>query len=333
MDLQGFIATHRPSWERLESLLLRMERQGVRHLSLEHVQELGRLYRETSADLLRARSHSASADLIDYLNDLVARAHGQIHPGRRPRLRDVGRFYAVSFPRLVRAEWRAIALSAAFLFAGAAFGAGAMAFDPDAWIYLVPEQHQRLDPDERIQDDSGKVMDPGGQAAFSAFLFTHNIQVTILVFAVGIFAGVLTGILMFMNGVLLGALGWVYHSKGHALFFWAWIMPHGALELSAIFIAGGAGFVLGRAVLAPGRYGRADALREAGGRAVRIILGIVPVLVVAGLIEGTVSQWHAPTISPWLKLLIAFVGGSLLWLWLLRAGRGAQESADAGAHA
>lgn len=324
MDLAEFIAGRRPSWLDLEARLDAADRDGLTHLDVEAVRALGRLYREASADLLRARSRLGSAELVDYLNDLVARAHARIHPGRRPDPRAAARFLTRGFPALVRREARPVALATALFLLGGLFGAGAMAVDPDAWIYLLPEQHQHLDPDARVARDSeGQVMDPGAQAAFGSFLFTHNIQVTFLVFAVGILAGLLTAVVLFYNGVGLGALAWAYHVKGHDLFFWAWILPHGVLELSAIFIAGGAGFVLGRAILAPGRLARGDALRDAAGRAVRLVVGTAPILVVAGLVEGSLSQWHAPVVSPWIKLAFAAVAGSLLWLWLLRGGRDA----------
>jgi len=221
----------------------------------------------------------------------------------------------------VRQEGRAIALAAACFLAGAAFGAIGMAVDPDAWIYLVPEEYQGHDPQARIERDSDLVLPADQEAAFSAKLFTHNIQVTILVFAVGIFGGLLTAALLFFNGIALGSIWWIYFSSGKQLFFWAWILPHGSLELSSIFIAGGAGFVLGRALLAPGRLTRRSAIKKAGADAVKLVLGTAPVLVMAGIIEGSISQWHGEVVSPELKLAVAFVAFFLLWTYLLMAGR------------
>ena len=321
MDLAAFIAERRPVWARLEADLDDADRRGLGRLSVDEARALGRLYREVSGDLLLARSKAASVGVVDYLNALVARAHARIHPSRRPRLADVRRFYARGFPRLVRAERRAIALSAVCLFAGVLFGAGAMAVDGDAWVYLVPAEHQHFTPKAHAEQANHHVAGPGNEAAFSAFLFTHNIRVTVLTFAVGVFAGILTALLLFLNGVMLGSLAWVYATRGYGLFFWAWILPHGVLELSAVVLGGGAGFVLGGAVLAPGRLRRSDALREAAGRAVRLLLGLAPILVVAGLVEGSLSQWGDAVVSPWLKLAFAAAAGSLLWLYLLRAGR------------
>ncbi len=324
MDVGTFISRRRPAWTDLEDLLDEADRSGLKSMDLEDIRRLGRLYREASADLVWARSRRAGAEVVDYLNALVARAYARIHPPRRLRWEAVITFFRVDYPRLVRRNLRPILLAMAVFLAGGLFGAGGMAFDPMAASYLLPEEHQYLDPKQRVARDTGGefLLTPDLQAAFSAYLFTHNIQVSVLAFAVGLLGGVLTALILFMNGVLIGALAYAYHADGVGLFFWAWILPHGSLELSAVFIAGGAGFVLGRALLAPGRRSRRDALREDGAEAVRLVLGLAPILVVAGLVEGTLSQWHLPWIPPALKLLFAAAAGGSLWLWLLRAGRG-----------
>ena len=326
MDLARFIEDRRPDWRRLDDLLRQADRDGLSRLDIEEARELGRLYRAASADLLRARSRAGSAELVEYLNALVAKAHGRLHVGRGARWLDVRSFFASGFPRLFRRERLAIGLAAVFFVSGALFGAGAMSLDPGAWGYLMDHQHRYLDPDGRVEREAVRgTAGAGAQAAFSAFLFTHNIRVAILAFAVGLLGGVLTAVVLFYNGVLLGALAQSYHAQGHALFFWAWILPHGLPEITAIFIAGGAGFVLGRAILKPGRRTRKDALRVEGRRGAMLLLGLAPILVVAGVIEGTISQWHEPILPSWFKLLFAFAFFSLLCLYLLRAGRTGAE--------
>jgi uncharacterized membrane protein SpoIIM required for sporulation len=155
---------------------------------------------------------------------------------------------------------------------------------------------------------------------FSAFLFTHNIQVTFLAFGLGITAGVGTALVLFANGVPLGALAVQYHEAGQDLFFWAWILPHGIPELTAIAIAGGAGLVLGRGLVLPGRRRIRDALRHEARRAVRLVVGTMPVLVMAGVIEGTISQMHEPLMPYPAKLAFALLVGTALYIWLWSAG-------------
>jgi uncharacterized membrane protein SpoIIM required for sporulation len=157
--------------------------------------------------------------------------------------------------------------------------------------------------------------------AFSAFLFTHNIQVTFIVFALGITGGVGTVALLFQNGVPLGALAAQYHQAGLDTFFWAWILPHGIPELTVVWIAGGAGLVIARGLLLPGRRLRRDALVAEAKTAAALVVGSMPLLVFAGLIEGTISQMHEPRVPYGAKLMFAAVAGTGVYWYLLRAGR------------
>ncbi len=310
----------------------RVERRGVRSLESQGARRLAKLYRMACADLVRARTELVDASVQDYLNDLVARAHQEVYAGERGRGRGLLRFFGLEFPALVRAEWRAIALSAAFLAGGLATGASAMALDPAGARVLLPEPHQALTPSERVARDEGHDEHGGGEAAaFSSFLFTHNIQVSFLVFALGLTFGVGTAALLFYNGVPIGALLAQYHADGRGLFFWAWILPHGIPELTQIVIAGGAGFVLARGLVRPGRRERRAALVAAARRAARLVIGGMPILVVAGLVEGTISQMHAPAMPYSAKLLFASVLGLGLALWLGWAGRGLERDAPSDA--
>lgn len=322
MDLAAFVEGHRPRWARLASLLDRVEAVGLRHLSLEEAQELGRLYRQASSDLLTARGRALSAEVVDYLNDLVARGYALTFPGTRVRLRDAWTFLSRDFPRLVRQEWRVVGLSYLILLLGVGFGFGAMARDPLAAEVLLPAQHLHLDPDQRVKDAaSGSSADGSTQATFASMLFTHNIQVAFLCFALGLTLGVGTVVLLFYNGLMLGALAWAYQAKGHAVWFWAWILPHGVVELSAICLASAGGLVLARGLLAPGERSAGESLRLQSQSAVRLVLGTLPLFVVAGLTEGTLSQLHQPVLPAWFKLAYAAAMGGLLMAYLGFAGR------------
>jgi len=322
VNVDEFIAHGRPRWERLSKLLDRIESGGLATLRLEEAREFGRLYRAASSDLLWARGQAASAELVLFLNDLVARGYAQTYPGHRPRLKDALAFYTGGFPRLVRREWKAFVAAWALFLGGGAFGYVAMHLDPSASVLLVPAEHQKLDPDKRISDEAqGDTAGAQTQAAFSSFLFTPNIQGAFLAFALGLTLGVGTSILLFTNGLMLGALAVVYETKGHAVWFWAWILPHGVPEISAICLAGAAGLLLGRALVAPGDRDRASALRAEGKTAVQLVLGTLPIFVVAGLIEGTLSQIHEPHLPSEVKLLFALAMAALLLVYLLAAGR------------
>lgn len=317
MELAEFIELKRPKWEALERLLDRAEGRGLKRLPLEDARALSRLYRSASSDLLWVRGRAGSADVSGFLNDLVGRAYALTYPGKRLRLDEAWRFVAFGFPALALREWRVLLASALLFGAGFGFGWIGMLVDPNAAPYLVPSQHLHTDPVTRASAEAtGDVAGAGEQAAFSSFLFTHNIGVAFLAFALGVTAGVGTAILLFGNGVLLGALAWVYASKDLAGWFWAWILPHGIPEITAICIAGAAGFVLARGMVAPRGQSRRSALRAEAVTAVRLILGTLALFVLAGLIEGTISQIHPPRLSVAFKVGFALVVGGGIYAYL-----------------
>ncbi len=317
MELSDFVEVHRPHWEKLEALLARAESAGLKKLTLSEAQGLSKLYRKASSDLLWVRSRAGSVEVSGYLNDLVGRAYALTYPGPKPRLKDAGRFVTHGFPELLKAEWRAVAASFFLFFAGSGFGYLGIVFDPQAAPYLVPADHLSLDPTERAANEqSNEGASTGEQAAFSSFLFTHNIQVAFLAFALGLTAGIGTAILMFANGLMLGSLAAVYSAKSLTGWFWAWILPHGIPEITAICIAGAGGLVLARALVAPQGLERRVALRKEGKVALQLLLGTLLLFVFAGLIEGTVSQIHPPRLSVAFKLTFALVVGAGVYAYL-----------------
>jgi uncharacterized membrane protein SpoIIM required for sporulation len=327
MEIAEFVDTRRPRWDTLERLLNKAEASGLRSLSLDEARQLSRLYRGTSSDLLWVRSRAGSADVSEYLNDLVGRSYALTYPGRRARWADVWGFLSRGFPVLMRQEIRAFLAACLLTFGGFGFGYLGMIFDPHAAEYLVPEQHQKLDPKERARDAAkGEVAGPDQQAAFASFLFTHNIEVAMLCFALGITVGVGTAVLLFINGLMLGSLAEVYASKAMTGWFWAWILPHGIPELTAICISGAAGFVLARGLAAPSGLTRRVALRKEAVVAVQMMLGTLALFVLAGLIEGSISQIHPPKLSVAFKISFALIVGSGVYAYLLSGylrGRGA----------
>jgi uncharacterized membrane protein SpoIIM required for sporulation len=328
-DVNRFVEERTPDWSRLEALLRQVELQGLASLRLPAVRELSKLYRAVSSDLIRARTEQVNAAVADYLNDIVARAYAVVHAGSARSERRVLQFFTRGFPARFRREWRMILLSAALLAAGAATGALFVHADPHSLGALIPEIHQAHTPKERVgqEEIGGGDASPDRAAAFSGWLFTHNIEVTFVVFALGITFGVGTAALLFYNGVPLGALAMQYHQAGLGTFFWAWILPHGIPELTEIAIAGGAGLIVARGLWLPGRRRRRDALASEAATAAALVLGGMPILVLAGVIEGTISQIHEPTLPYAVKLAFAAVVGLALYYYLLRAGRDDSKTA------
>lgn len=320
MELAEFVERRRPKWLALERLLNKSEAEGLKALSLDEARQLSRLYRAASSDLLWVRARRGAADVSEYLNDLVGRAYALTYPGKRPRLSDIGGFLTRAFPDLMMRELWPFLASVMLFLGGGAFGWAGMAFDPDAAIYLVPEQHQKLDPEARAKEEAaGETASVEQQAAFSSFLFTHNIQVAFLCFALGISAGVLTAVMLFANGIFLGSLAYAYHAKHLGGWFWAWILPHGIPEITAICIAGAAGFVIARGMIAPKGLPRGTAVKKEAVTAVKLLFGTLALFVLAGCIEGTISQIHPPKLSVGFKITFALVVGTGVYLYLFSA--------------
>lgn len=344
MDLNAFVEARRPSWRRLELLITKLEAHGARALLDTDVSRLSRrgaesegkdapetrdpagvlaardlaqLYRQACADLIRARSETANAELIGYLNGLVGRAYGVIYRGKVFRLIPMLRFVLVAFPALIRARWRYVAAAAAFFFAGVAFAWISEALDPTAKQFFLPAQYAKIEEEINASPAAkgGQALPPGANALMSTFIMTNNIGVSFFAFAMGALGGIGTSISLFYNGILLGDLAAIFARHGMSQEFWALILPHGVIELTAIFIAGGAGFLLARAVVSPGDLGRRQALLTLGFEAVELAVGCALLLIPAGLIEGFVTP--QPAIPPGGKIAFGLVTGVVLLVYFV----------------
>ncbi|MBS1967476.1 MAG: stage II sporulation protein M [Chloroflexi bacterium SZAS-1] len=316
MLAEDFIATKKSNWERLAAILDRSQLGGLAVLSAEELTELGRLYRSATSDLAVARRDFGTHRLVDYLNELVARAHGAVYQSPAGRRRGVVEFFTTTLPRTFRATW--VYTFAAFLmFMLPALASFWVAYrDPAAGAALFPGIEDRIQ-DIRDGHEWWKSLNDGN-AAGASMIMTNNIRVTILAFAGGTLLGIFTLYLLAQNGLMLGIVAGVAQSLGFAANLWGFVAAHGTLELSAIFIAGGAGMQLGWAIVRPGLLTRRAALLLAARRAALLLLGCVPILAIAGTIEGFLSPSDAPL---WVKLAVSLLSGVLLYSYLLLAGR------------
>ena len=288
----------------------------------DQLRELALLYRQTAADLSTAREHRVDAQLAAYLNQLLGRAHNLIYSGRARRPRGVVTFYTTTFPRVFRATWRYTAAATMLFLLGAAGGTAVSLADPGFQRFLLGGE--MMDTIERREMWTHGIL--AVKPLASSAITTNNLSVAFAAFAMGITAGIGTAWIMLLNGVLIGVIGTACLRAGLSVSLWSFVAPHGALELPAIFIAGGAGLVLGRGLLDPGTLPRREAIAEAGGRAIRLLLGVIPLLIVAGMIEGFVSPVPIEAATKFV------IGGSmllLLTLYLAAAGRSAPREAPA----
>jgi len=318
MDVPRFIEERRPDWDRLDRLT-RKAGGGLAGLNKVDLHELGALYRQVSSDLARAQSAAAAdPELVEYLTGLVVRAHGIIYRPEPARLKHLWAFLAREFPQLVRQEWRPILLALALDVIPVLWCYAMASLDPQFLAAVTP-------PGLRDRLEKGELwvyrINPIAPAATSAIL-TNNISVTFILFALGMTFGLGTVWGLVFNGIHFGVIAVVVGQTRMAREFWAFVAPHGALELPAIYIGGGAGLILAAALLTPGDLSRKDALVARGRVAVKLALGCVPILVLAGIIEGFFSPLPPAALPPGAKFLVGGALFGLLLLYLLKAGAG-----------
>ena len=264
------------------------------------------MYRQTASDLAAVREDPSGRQWAIYLNQLLGRSHNLIYLGHTPKASGVVRFYRDTYPQIFRETLPETGLAVG-IFAVAALVAWVVAWHDPGFAYrlLGPGMMETIEQ-RKMWTDSIVTVKP----LASSGIMTNNLSVAFSSFALGITAGLGTIWMMALNGLLLGVIGAATWKAGMALALWSFVAPHGVLELPAIFIAGGAGLELARGMLFPGFLPRKLSLVAAGGRASRLVLGTIPLLVVAGLIEGFFSPSRAP--AP-VKLVL----GAVLFLALL----------------
>ena len=324
LDLERFQAQARPGWQKLETLLATVEGRPERRLSFQEAELLQELYARVAADLNRVTHGALAPEVERYLERLVGRAYAELYyaPPTRSELWQPRRWFRLfsAFPDAFRRQWRCFALAAAITLLGCAFGGLAIRFDPASVEALLATDYLRH-PGERVQQEENDKRHPHSaqlEAVFSAELIRHNIQVALLAAALGATFGVGTALLLFENGVLLGAVAERYAQKGFGLFVTAWLLPHGALEIPSILIAGQAGFYLARLLL---RRRENRDMRKEMLEWLLLVAGLTMMLVWAGLIEAFFSQHHAPTLPYGFKIVVGGVELALLTLYLLLVGR------------
>lgn len=329
IDLQKFIAEERIYWRELEQVLGNVEKRPELKLSLSQLQRFHYLYQRASADLAKFKTFAAEPNIRGYLESLVARAFGEIHETRlKPhRLAPLHWFFS-TFPQTFRRHIRAFWICLAAMLVGGVFGGFVIVTDPDAKQVLLPFSHLLGDPSDRVAQEEAAEVDrlEGSKSSFSTYLMTHNIKVSIFTLALGMTWGIGTLIMLFYNGVILGAVALDYVLAGETPFLLGWLLPHGAVEIPAIILAGQAGLVLASALIGWGKpISLKLRLRQISGDLATLIFGIAVMLVWAGIIEAFFSQYHEPVIPYAAKIGFGLFELTLLVLFLARAGKGEES--------
>jgi uncharacterized membrane protein SpoIIM required for sporulation len=318
MNINEFVNERKEEWEKLEAIVDKCRAGRSGGLTRDELWDLSGLYTATVSDLSLLRSSPLGADpnnrIISYLNGLVTRAHGIIYRKAGFKWSFLKEFLVQGFPESIRKNWIYVLVSTG-VFVGFGLAAFVVGLTEQGFIELVVPESIIA----KVENGQVWFKDLYGVAPMaSSGLMTHNISVTFLTFASGITFGIGCLYLLALNGLLLGAVAALCYRHDLSLEFWSFVLPHGSFELTAVFLAGAGGLILGHALIDPGPHRRSEFLAVRGREAVKLALGCVPLLVVAGLLEAFFSP---SPLNAGIKLLLAAVLFSTLMALFALAGR------------
>jgi len=309
------------AWRELEGLLERVEKKGPRDLTAAELHRLPVLYRGAASSLSVATAISLDKNLLDYLTALVGRAYICVYGSKRRAGDAIREFFLFRFPWAVRRYFTFVFVSMALFALGTLTGYQMTRADSERYHSFVDEAMAGgRTPAASTQELREVLYDGEDQplSLFASFLFTHNAKIGLLCFALGFAAGVPVIYLLFVNGLTLGAMVALYDSRGLGAEFWAWVLPHGVTEISAVCLCGAAGMVLGSAIVFPGRHTRLRNLALKGREVALLGIGAVVMFLLAGLIEGFFRQIVQDVTVRWGLATVTLV----FWTWyFLAVGR------------
>ncbi len=322
----AFRRAREAEWSTLDALVERALKQGLKTLSADELHQLPILYRAVLSSLSVARKTALDRALVDYLDALAARAFLAVYGARRSTRHALRRALFVEFPRRVRGLLPELALSTALVLLGAVVSVALMQIEP-GWYdaFVSPALSAGRDPQASTQTLRAALYGGGemgeGLGFFASFLFTHNLSIGLLCVALGFAGGIPTALLLFQNGLMLGAFFKLYADRGLLFELGGWLLPHGVPEIGAVILCGAAGLHLGRALFLPGRLRVRRALSQAGRRVSMVVVGTIPLFAIAGLIEGIFRQSVTNDMTRY-----ALGVFNLCWFfaWLILAGREAK---------
>lgn len=303
MDVKQFIRQHREDWKQLEQLITALSK-GRNSITGENITKYHRLYQKAAQNLSYSQTYFQQDDVTQYLNGLVSKAHNLLYKDQVSSIKQIRYFFSTKFIGLLVEQWKFVVV-AMILFAIGGIGSFLAIMSDPLHIYsILPATiAQGVDP-ERLGSQNGAV----DSSLMSASIMTNNIQVAMLAFAGGITFGLLTVYLLIYNGIIIGALAALFWHHDKSYDFWAYIVPHGMIELTAIFIAGGAGLLMGYKLFVPGSYTRGYQLKQQAKRSVQLLLGTIPLFVIAGIIEGFITPADIPLEAKYVVAFLTVIG-------------------------
>ncbi len=315
--MSRFVNERKSNWQRLEELLTKIEGvSGLRTLPRAEVRELGELYRRAATDLAIARAETRDPKLINYLNSLVTRAHGKIYRAEADGINLIWKFFSKDFPRTFR---ETLGFTSLAFFVFTFFGIASFILCYSDMNFADTLGLSEISSAAQSNNQWWLRLNEANQIG-STQILTNNIMVSFYAFAWGAFLGIGTFYILAMNGLSIGGvLGVCYKVNpafGNELV--TFMVGHGVIELSCIFMAAGAGMLIGYSIINPGNLSRLQALKQNGIKAVQLAVGCASLLVIAGIIEGFLSPSALPA---WVKYLTGISTGVAMYSYLFLVGR------------
>jgi uncharacterized membrane protein SpoIIM required for sporulation len=322
MKEAAFVAKNEENWKALEAFNTRLRSKGgTKRLATEEVREFARLFRLAGFNLAYAKTHFPSGSSVVYLNGLVGVSHNFFYVREKGSLGEIKEYFSHTLPRTVRETYKYWLFAVAVFILGSLFAAFYVGGDTSRVSEILPAQFT----DGLTQGEIGEGIELWDGAYMSAFFATNNTRVAFNAFAWGFLAGLGSIFILFYNGLILGALFGFLHLEGaDMLLAYSLVLPHGIIELAAIFLAGGGGLMIGKGILVPNEYSRKHSLILHTKKAALLIPCIVIMLVIAALIEGFFTPLP---VSPWFKIGFALLTGAGLVAYFMK---GAFDNAENG---
>jgi uncharacterized membrane protein SpoIIM required for sporulation len=321
------------SWRELDDLVTRIEQGGITALREDELRRLPLLYRGALSSLSVARAISLDKNVVIYLESLAARAYVCVYSTNRRWGEAVLAFFTTRFPALVWGMRRSLWVAGAVMILGVVVGFAMTAAEPERFYSFVdPAMAGGRGPSSTREELASVLRSTGGDeggalTAFASFLFTHNAKIGMLCLVLGFLAGVPVLLLLFINGLTLGAMIAVHWHKDLTIEFLTWVMPHGVTELLAVCLCGAAGLVVGHSLVFPGEHRRLDSLAARGREAGAVVIGAVMLFFIAALIEGFFRQLVHDVVPRAVLSLLTLAG----WIVYFARGRPRREPAPAAA--
>ena len=303
MNEEQFIKTNSDAWKKLEVLYILINKRGIKKLPSKEVVNFLHIFRQCSHNLAYASTHYPKSNVLSYLNLLVSKCHNHIYSVKKISAGSLIKYIIYDFPKLLKENRRYILISFSFFAIGVILSMILVLINVDNANLFLP---QNMIASIKGGSSGGKQWN---YPLMSSYIMVNNISISLKAFVMGITLGIGTIYVLFFNGALLGALTALVYIYGNPINYWSLILPHGILELTAIFISGAAGLIIAKSILLPGEYSIKHSLINGAKKSISLIVGVIFMLIIAGIIEGFFTPL---AISEFSKLIFASISAIVL---------------------